>query len=376
MKIAVNCIFFQPRSGGIKEYIFNLVNNLHLVDSTNKYVIYVLKDQLSFARNNFPKDMCIKVVPYVSGSLIEKIKRSLLIQSFWSKEEEIEQFDVFHSPFFHSPSFKKAKVVLTVHDMRFYRYPRTYTFLRYIFLKYSVKKSIERVDHVIAISEFTKQELLKAYNIPNNKISVVHESIDWDRFRRISSDLTDKMLSSSLSSSRFLLTVGHIEPRKNYLRLLHVFNNLKKQKGNKDLKLVIVGKKAHSYKRVLELIESTPDVVYLDYVSHNILLWLYQNATLFVFPTYYEGFGFPPLEAAALGTVSVVSNVSSLPEICAESAFYFNPFSCENMTNVLLEVLSNNDSINEKKKLLQGNLSRFSWKKNALETMRIYKKIL
>lgn len=376
MKIAINCIFFQPRGGGIKEYIFNLVNNLYLIDSANQYVIYVLRDQLSFAKNNFPKDMCIKVVPYVSGSLKERVKRSLLIQSFWSKEEEQERFDVFHSPFFHSPSFKKAKVVLTVHDMRFYRYPMTYTFLRYVFLKYSVKRSVERADHIITISEFTKQELLTAYNISSSKISVVHESIDWTRFKRTSLDLTDKMLSCSLPSSRFLLTVGHIEPRKNYIRLLHVFNNLKKNKENEDLKLVIVGQKAHSYKAVLKLIESTIDVIYLDYVSHDILLWLYQNATLFVFPTYYEGFGFPPLEAAALGTVSAVSNVSSLPEICAESAFYFNPFSCESMTNILLKVLSNSDLINEKKKLLQGNLSRFSWEKNALETMSIYRKIL
>jgi glycosyltransferase involved in cell wall biosynthesis len=98
--------------------------------------------------------------------------------NFYLKEESIEQFNVFHSPFFHSPSLKNAKIIITVHDLRLYRYPETYTILRYFFLKYKVKKSLERANLIISISDFTKNELIKLCNIDPDKITVIHEGIN------------------------------------------------------------------------------------------------------------------------------------------------------------------------------------------------------
>ena len=152
MKIAINCQFCsQKGGGGIKEYIVSLTNHLEKVDHQNEYVLYVLEDQYEYSKTVLPSRFKLKPIPY-QKNFVSKVKRSLFAQSFWTKEEKEEGFDVFHSPFFHAPKMKKARLIMTVHDLRLYRYPETYSFLRYQFLKRAVKESIDRVDQIIAIS--------------------------------------------------------------------------------------------------------------------------------------------------------------------------------------------------------------------------------
>lgn len=374
MKIAINCAFYQPKGGGIKEYIHNLTNNLALIDQNNEYILYVLEDQIDFAKKGLPENFRIKIIPFKSSSIKDKVTRSLFEQNFWTKEEKTEKFDIFHSPFFHAPSFRKARLILTVHDLRFYRYPSTYTFLRYNFLKYKVRESVLKADHIISISHFTKKELLDAYNLPEKKITVIHEAINRNQFSSVNIKEPDD-IPSELHNHRFLLTVGHLEPRKNYNLLIDSFRQIKSKK-NKDLKLVIVGKKGHDYEETLKKIETDPDIYYLDFVSNNTLLWLYKNASLFIFPSFYEGFGFPPMEAAALGTLSAVSNISSIPEVCGNAAFYFNPFNLEEMTVAIESALEDNDDVKEKKTMIESQLDKFSWERNARETLELYNKIM
>ena len=150
---------------------------------------------------------------------------------------------------------------------------------------------------------------------------------------------------------------------------------LKKKHQADQVILVVVGKKGHHYEDVLKRMNAMPDVYYLDFVSRDLLLWLYQNAALFAFPSYYEGFGFPPLEAACFGTISAVSNSSSIPEVCGDSVAYFNPFSVEEMEMALEQCLFDEAFIAEKKALLIPNLDRFSWDKNAGETLKIYQSL-
>ena len=376
MKIALNCAFYQPKGGGIKEYIDNLVNQLAILKPSDiDFIIYVLHDQFEYAKSHLPGNLKIKKIPYKSGSLFNRIKRSLLEGKFWKEEEKKEKFDIFHSPFFHAPNLKKAKVMLTVHDLRLYRFPQTYEFFRYRFLKRKVKNSIRRANHIISISEFTKKEIQELCGVKPDKITVIQEAINQDRF-------TDKHLktpddlSETIKSNPFLLTVGHMEPRKNYDRLIDAFLQAKQNPELKDLQLVIVGKKDHSYADTLQKIETTPDVHYLNFVEGNTLLWLYKNTSLFVFPSYYEGFGFPPLEAAALGSISAVSNVSSMPEVCGDAVIYFNPYKVDDIAQAIQKGLLNKGLIAQLESKLQKNLDRFSWKKNALETINVYQGLI
>lgn len=374
MKIAINCAFYEPKGGGVKEYIDNLVTNLATLPTRHEFVLYVLQDQLDYARNNLPSKFKIKTLPFNSGSKINKIKRSLFEGSFWRKEEKEEKFELFHSPFFHAPKLKKAKILLTVHDLRLYRFPETYEFFRYQFLKRKVKNSIKNAEHIISISEFTKNEIKELCGVSEDNITVIHEAINQERFS--ANSITDpEDVSEDLKNNPFILSVGHMEPRKNYDRLIEAFVKMKEKPEFKDLRLVIVGKKDHSYEATIKKIEATPDISYLNFVSENTLLWLYKHARLFVFPSYYEGFGFPPLEAAALGTISAVSNVSSIPEVCGGGVFYFNPYDVEEMDRVIESALTNTNLAKEMQMKISERLNQLSWERNAKETLTVYSKL-
>lgn len=373
MKIAINCQFcFQKGGGGIKEYIVSLTNHLEKVDHQNEYVLYVMEDQFEYSKTVLPSRFKLKSIPY-QRNFVSKVKRSLFAQSFWTKEEKEEGFDVFHSPFFHAPKMKKARLIMTVHDLRLYRYPETYSFLRYQFLKRAVKQSIDRVDKIIAISQFTKDEIIDTCGVNPDKVTVIHEAINRSFFNADSiKDYTLPQEYAYLKDCRFLFCLSQIEPRKNHARLIKAFSAIKAMGGFEGLKLVLAGRQLLNAGPVLKLIAETPDVVYLDFVPTEMMLWLYHNASLFVYPSYYEGFGFPPMEAASLGTVSAVGKLSSIPEICGDCAFYFDPYNVEDMSKVVAAALQDESLIQEKKTKLESQLNKFSWEKNAKETVKVY----
>lgn len=374
MKIAINCAFYQPLGGGIKEYIYNLTHNLSKLDKNNSYILYVLEDQLEFAKKGLPANFKLKTIPFKSRNTLDKIRRSLFEQKFWLKEEKKENFDIFHSPFFHSPKLKKAKIILTVHDLRLYRFPHTYSPLRYLFLNRKVKSSIRNANHIISISEFTKSEITNFCDVASSKVTVIPEAINREMFSSVDKSAI-KDIPEEILNNPFLLTVGHLEPRKNYNTLIKVFEKLRKLPEHKNLNLVIVGKKGHQYQSTLNLIKNTQGVYYLNFVSHDTLKWLYHNTKLFVFPSIYEGFGFPPLEAASFGSVSAVSKLSSIPEVCGDAVFYFDPYNPEEMYNVIDKVVRDETLLNSKKELLETQLNKFSWERNARETIDVYNSI-
>ncbi len=372
MKIAINGMFFQPKAGGIKEYIYNIVQNLFITDDENEYILYVLEDQYVFAKRSFHSELKIKTIPFKSKGIFNKIKRSFFSQKFWDNEEKNEKFDIFHSPFFYAPKFKKAKIIITVHDLRFKCYPQTYEFKRYLFLRYAVKKSLQRCNHIVAISFFTKAEIIKYYDIVPDKITVIHNGVDINKFS-VNNISVGFQPPIELVNSDFLLYVAHIEKRKNHIRLMQAFENVKKK--NPNIKLVLVGQKSNGAKKVMEYLNKSSDIIYLNFVSNDMLNWLYANARLFLFPSYYEGFGLPPLEAGALGLVSVVSNKSSIPEVCEDISFYFDPFDVNDISEKINYALSNNEECSLKRSLIPERIKQFTWEDNVSKLIKLYTKI-
>lgn len=374
MRIAINGSFLIKQGGGIKEYIINLVNSLINNNIYNyEFILYVPRDIDKGLLDQIPVSEYLKIkrTPYKST---QRIWRSLTEDYFWRKEEKIEHFNIFHSPFFHSPKLKSARIVLTVHDLRFLRYPDTYELLRYIFLKYKVKRSINHADHIITISNFTKEELQEFFIKSENDINVIHNGLNTNQFSEKSISLNFQP-PNNLINRDYILYVSHLEPRKNHINLIESFNELVKNDSYKDLFLVLVGKVSHGSKQVINAINKNDKIIYLSFVESEFLYWLYSNARLFVFPSLYEGFGFPPLEAAAFNLVSAVSNKSSIPEVCSDSVFYFDPNNINDMVKTFDLALSNFELYKEKKEKLAKNLKRFSWDDNAQKVFKVYKKV-
>ncbi len=369
IKIAINCSYFIPKGGGIKEYIQNLV--CHLIKMDNKgfeFIFYIANGQEKFWGEHMPSGLHVKTTPYKSN---QQIKRSLFQQKFWYQEEKEEQFTIFHSPFLYSPKFKKAKIILTVHDLRFKVFPETYTFLRGRYLMYKVPKSLKKADHIVSISDFTKLEIIKHFRTPSSKITVIHEAVNASSFNVNNQLESDRIKESGLIAGEYLLAVGHVEPRKNYVRLIEAIDQLNSELGA-NLKLVIVGKTSFKSDESIQAIQHSPNVIYLNFVEFGELLWLYNNCKFHIFPSIYEGFGFPSLEAAIFGKATAGANVSSIPEITGEGGIYFDPFSTEDMKMKIKALYSNEKLLKEKSLLAVKNLEGFSWKRNAEQTIQVY----
>ena len=371
MKIAINCIYYTPKGGGITEYIYNLVKEIININKENQIIFYISKDVEFFKDTKFDDLFKIKTFPFHES---QKIKRSLFQQIYWNKEERIENFDIFHSPFFYAPKFEKAKLILTVHDLRFLNYPSSYKKLRLFYLKRVVEKSIKRANHLIAISNFTKNEIIKHYNISENKIKVILEAIDRLGFLLTNKSKTLSISGKKISSESFLLSVGHLEPRKNYKRLVSAFSLLPID-IQKQYKLIIVGKKNHDYTDIIKEIDNNENVYYLDFIKREDLIWLYANCKLHIFPSFYEGFGFPSLEAGIFGKPTIGANQSSIEEVSGKGGIYFDPFDILDIKSKVNQVLSSEKVYSKLSKEAFKNTKLYSWSKNASETLELYKKV-
>jgi glycosyltransferase involved in cell wall biosynthesis len=367
MKIAINCIYHEA-GGGIGEYIYNLVKELVNLDKGYNFVFYITKESEIKFKDLTKGIGVIKIFPFDSKN---KIKRALFQQYFWKHEEEIENFDVFHSPFFYGPKFKKAKTILTVHDLRFLNYPKSYEITRYLFLRYAVKKSINKAHNIIAISNFTKREIINHYKVKAEKVKVIHEAVNIDGFLLNNNSKSLVINREAIQSNNFILAVGHLEPRKNYNRLIDAYLELPAILKSK-FKLVIVGKKNHDFNSIISKINKSNDVIYLDFVTREELIWLYANCKIHVFPSFYEGFGFSSLEAGLFGKPTIGANQSSIPEIAGKGGIYFDPFSINDIAEKIQKLLSENELYETLSKGALENVDRFSWVENAKETIKIY----
>lgn len=369
LKVAINCSFYIPKGGGIKEYIYNLVVNLaQLASKEIDFVFYVAKGHEKLWEETMPSELIYKSTPYYSN---QQIRRSLFQQRFWYNEEAVEKFDIFHSPFLYSPKFKKAKVILTVHDLRFKVFPETYTYLRCKYLSYKVPKSIKAAEKIISISEFTKQEIVTYFGVNENKITTIHEGVNLNQFVNNSTLESSLAIEKELRSQQYILAVGHVEPRKNYVRLIEAFDKVVEETGV-EMKLVIVGKTSFKSEDSINAMARSKNVVYVNFVEFSDLLWLYANCRFHVFPSYYEGFGFPSLEAAAFEKATAAASLSSLPEITGDGGVYFDPFSINDIVEKLKMLLFNDSLLKEKSDCAVANLNRFSWKENAEKTIALY----
>lgn len=345
---------------GVSSYTLNLLREFY--KSANKemrFVIYLRKSPLS----DLPKQNEYFKYVVIPGSVAWS---HIFFPAYLATHKKP---DVLFCPAHYVPRFSLIKTVVTIHDVAYFYYPEEFLKKDLYKLKNWTSYALNHASKVISVSENTKKDIIKFYETPEQKIEVIHNG-----FNKTSSVETPREAKSP--SSLYLLYVGTLQPRKNVAKLIDAFDILKKDYA--DLKLYLVGKKGWLYdeifSRVTEL-NLQNDVVFTGYVSEGEKNTLYKHAQAYVLPSLYEGFGNPPLEAMSAGCPVVVSNNSSLPEICGDACVYFDPNDTMDMANKISEVLSNKELCASLQAKGLQRVKEFSWEKCAKETLEVLKDV-
>lgn len=279
---------------------------------------------------------------------------------------KIKKTNIYWSPHWNIPllPIRAKKRMVTIHDVYHLAFADQFSLLKRTYARFMINQAVKRSDIILTVSEFSKHEIIK-YTGTNKKIHVVYNGIGVEP-----SIYPDN--SNSLFDSPYILYVGNVKPHKNLTRALCAFENLPEKYD--DFKFVIVGKKENFITGDDAFVQQAlknKKVMFTDYVDDASLVGCYKFATLLFFPSLYEGFGLPPLEAQACGTPCLVSNVASLPEVCGESVLYCDPYDVDDMSHKLEILLSNQDLQDELVNQGYENIKRFSWEKSAQEILKI-----
>jgi glycosyltransferase involved in cell wall biosynthesis len=284
--------------------------------------------------------------------------------------------DLFHAPDFVLPPVRPdTRTIVTIHDLSFVREPETVMPGMLPHLHKWVPHSVRRADHVIAVSEATRQDLIKLYQTPPEKISVLYHGVT-PNFEPVTdpAKLAAVRQKYGLGERPFVLSVGTIQPRKNYQRLIQALAKL-----NSPVALVIIGSKGWKYEDIFNEVarlDLAERVHFLGFVADADLAALYSAATLFVYPSLYEGFGLPVLEAMACGTPVVASNQSALPEVVGEAGLLVNPRDVEAMAAAIARLLTEPDLHRCLAEAGRARAANFTWANMALKLLDLYQKIV
>ncbi len=349
---------------GIYRYTKELVTTLLEIDRNNEYVLIHHRA----SGNPFYEASRELLVPLYNVPLHHEARKALAIPLAVRKE----RLDVIHEPRGFIPHLfpRGVRKILTVHDLSTIFFPAMHTRLNALRIRLSLCLSMGKVDRIIAVSNFTKKELMNAFHIPDHLVHVVYEGVD-ENFKPIEN--CDVVLRKYGIERGFILFVGTLEPRKNLETALKAFYKLKKM--NIARRFVIVGVpgwKSGKLDRIIDDLHLSKDITTIGYVPDGDLPALYSSSDLFVYPSVYEGFGLPLLEAMACGTPVLTTKSSSLPEVVGDAAITVDPYDVEGLAAAMHQTLTN-DGLAEsmaKKGIERARL--FSWKETARRTLRVY----
>lgn len=358
------------RGTGIGNYTYQLINSINQLDTCNNYLLFM-------------PDKCSTDIDFNSNFTVRNITENNG-NSFWAEVNipnilHHNEVELYHVPQngIGLPMDKPCKMVITLHDIIPYKMPETVgpSYLK-IFLE-QIPKIISQCDGIITVSNFSKEDIMKEFDYPGEKIFVTHlapEDIYKPKDKRLSKELVKKLYGIE---DDYILYIGGFSPRKNILGLIEAFSKVV-LKFRRNIKLVIAGKKGISYERYRNKAESLgilDKVIFPDFIPIEHLPFLYSAAELFTYPSFYEGFGLPPVEAMACGTPVIASNTTSIPEIIGNNAILINPWDTDELFEAMLRVLE--DSSLKESLINKGFIrsSELSWNSTALQTIKAYNKI-
>ena len=381
MRVAIDGIPLLTPKTGIGKYTFELVNAFkNLPDAPDTRFLYGIhgirrlrgylrRDRISIPNVNGKNEKKMRWIPESIKAYIKKRYIKYELNSF--------KPDIFHATNYVADNFD-LPVVVTIHDLAFIRYPQTLPKERLAWLSEGLPRTLSHARHIISDSQFTKQELISAFNLDEDRIEVIYPGVDRTFRPRDGKDLISVLNEFALTPHGYILSVGTLEPRKNILRLLLAYEKLP-EKLKTECPLVVVGLREsedQEISRLMDRIKRRGMLRALGYVPDDILPSIYAGAAVFVYPSIYEGFGFPPLEAMASGVPVIVSNRSSLPEIVGEAGIFIEPEDTIRMSQAIETLLE--DPLRRQELSTKGlnRAKEFTWRACAERTFNIYKNVI
>ncbi len=352
------------RAAGITWYIYNLL--AHLPPSDHRYIAFLGERK---AEGLFPQvDLRFSRLP--AGTPLARILWEQAVLPFQLKKEGV---DLIHSLAFVQPLFTSCPGVVTVYDLSFLLFPEGFNPWKRLYLRYMTPYSAQRSRRVIALSQSTKNDLKRLLGIPEEKIEVIPCGVD-SRFRPLNGNLISQFRQKRTLPERMILFVGTIERRKNVSLLLEAYAQIKRYIPHA---LVLAGARGWGADGILAQAEkSNADVIFAGYVEQEELPLWYNAADLLAYPSLYEGFGLPPLEAMASGTPVLTSITSSLPEVVGDAAILIDPQNADEIARAMLKVLQDKGLQEEMRKRGLERAKRFTWQGAAEETVRVYEEVM
>lgn len=358
------------RGTGIGTYTYQLIKSINSLDNINSYTVFIPEGETLpiNLENNFSTKQSSN---NDNNNFWERISLPNIL-----KETGI---DIYHVPQngVGIPTEKTCPFVMTLHDIIPYKMPETCS-ERYLKIFNELMPSLVKLcDGIITVSNYSKDDISSAFNYPKEKIFVTHLASE-EMYKPI-----DKWLSKNLIkkfygiNDDYILYVGGFSPRKNIIGLIQAFSKLLTT-YNPDIKLVIAGSKGLSYSKYYDeciRLKVEKNVIFPGFIETHHLPYLYNASELFIYPSFYEGFGLPPLEAMACGIPVICSNVTSIPEVVGDAAYLINPSNVDDLYNAMLEVLTNKPL---REKLILKSIVRnasFTWRETARNTLKAYSKV-
>lgn len=370
MKIAIDAR--KWRDYGIGTYVRNLVRHLAHLDRETTYFLFCDRADEATLR-----DLAENFVPVVEAS------GKYGLAEHYSIPHKLRRLgvDLFHSPHYVLPLLTRKPAVVTVHDCIHLLFPQYLpNRLAYQYARFMMGSAVRRSRLVLTVSEASRRDILRFYpEADPERVQVVPNAIDEVLLEDPGEEEMQRVKERYQIRGRFILYVGNIKPHKNLDRLVLAFSLLKQRPGHEDVKLLIIGDQLHQQgflRRAVESARVRQDVRFFGFVPDQTLSALYRLASVFAFPSLYEGFGLPPLEAMACGTPVVTSRISSLPEVVGDAAVLVDPLSVDDIASGLERVLTDENLRRDLVARGKARVRQFSWERSVKTVHEAYMKIL
>ena len=372
MRIAIDLSPAIHQKAGLGRYARTLAEHLIAQDRANEYVAFAYGRR--FATDSLPP--ALRALPHANILLGARPWR----MSVWlahkfgiSLDRALPRVDLFHATEHLLPPLENTKTVFTLHDLIFQFFPEYHLPLNRWFLVNVMPLFLRRADAIIAVSECTKRDAIRFYNLPPEKITVIYEGINPALRPVKDKTLINQARSRYAQNQRFILFLGTIEPRKNIIALVDALHVL--QSRGLPHRLLVAGRKGWLFQTTFDHVKQSgmeSAVTFLDFVPDDDLRALFAACDAFVFPSFYEGFGLPPLEAMACGAPVICSSTSSLPEVVGNAAMLVDPRNVGEIADAIERVITRPALGDEMRAKGFSQAARFSWERAARETLEVY----